>query len=99
MPTSGSAMSAVYRQAHLDKLTCLYDNSRHPGIRRSTVPLARAGVHRSGLAQSGSVGICTWRLTLQPGLESPEPHTLDRDEVFMVTGGAIRLSPFAETIS
>jgi hypothetical protein len=59
------------------------------------------GLEFTGLASPsrGSVGICTWRLTLQPGLESPEPHTLDRDEVFMVTGGAIRLSPFAETIS
>ena len=35
---------------------------------------------------------------LEPGLTSPEPHTLDRDEVFMVLRGAVRLAPGAEVV-
>jgi mannose-6-phosphate isomerase-like protein (cupin superfamily) len=46
----------------------------------------------------GSADLCTWRLAVEPGFVSPEPHTLDRDEVFMVTDGAIRLAPGGETI-
>jgi mannose-6-phosphate isomerase-like protein (cupin superfamily) len=59
------------------------------------------GIEFTGLAapSRGSSGLCTWRLTLEPGLVSPEPHTLDRDELFMVTRGAIRLSPDAEPIA
>jgi mannose-6-phosphate isomerase-like protein (cupin superfamily) len=58
------------------------------------------GLEFTGLASPsrGSSGVCTWRLTLSPGLESPEPHTLDRDEIFMVTVGAIRLAPDAESL-
>jgi mannose-6-phosphate isomerase-like protein (cupin superfamily) len=41
----------------------------------------------------GSGGLCAWLLTVEPGLESPEPHTLDRDEVFLVLDGEIRLEP------
>ena len=41
----------------------------------------------------GSHELCAWLLTLQPGLESPEPHTLDRDEVFLVVEGEVRLAP------
>ena len=59
------------------------------------------GLEFTGLASPsrGSADVCTWRLTLEPGLTSPEPHTLDRDEVFMVTRGAIRLSPDAAAVS
>ena len=59
------------------------------------------GLEFTGLASPsrGSAGLCTWRLTLEPGLTSPEPHLLDRDEVFMVTRGEIRLSPEAEVVS
>ena len=59
------------------------------------------GLEFTGLASPsrGSAGLCTWRLTLDPGLTSPEPHTLDRDEVFMVTRGTIRLAPDAEPVS
>jgi mannose-6-phosphate isomerase-like protein (cupin superfamily) len=59
------------------------------------------GIEFTGLASPsrGSAELCTWRLTLEPGLESPEPHTLDRDEIFMVTRGAIRLAPGAEPVS
>jgi len=47
----------------------------------------------------GSAGLCTWRLTLKAGLASPEPHTLDRDEVFMVITGAIVLQPDGEPVA
>ena len=58
------------------------------------------GLRFTGLASPsrGSNDLCTWRLTIEPGLESPEPHTLDRDEVFMVLGGAIRLTPDGEPV-
>jgi mannose-6-phosphate isomerase-like protein (cupin superfamily) len=59
------------------------------------------GLEFVGLASPsrGSDDLCTWRLTLEPGLTSPEPHTLDRDEVFMVLRGAIRLGPDADVVS
>jgi len=59
------------------------------------------GLEFVGLASPsrGSDGLCTWRLTLEPGLTSEEAHTLDRDEVFMVARGAIRLSPDADVVS
>ncbi|WP_205473293.1 cupin domain-containing protein [Nocardioides sp. SYSU D00038] len=43
----------------------------------------------------GSEQLCAWLLTLEPGLESPEPHTLDADEVFLVVEGRIRTRPDA----
>lgn len=46
----------------------------------------------------GSSQICTWRLTVDPDLRSPEPHTIDRDEVFMVLAGAIRLTPDSDVL-
>lgn len=46
----------------------------------------------------GSAGLCTWRLAVAAGLVSPVPHTIDQDEVFMVTSGAVRLSPDGETV-
>jgi mannose-6-phosphate isomerase-like protein (cupin superfamily) len=59
------------------------------------------GLEFTGLASPsrGSSDLCTWRLTLEPGLTSPEPHSLDRDEVFMVMRGAIQLAPGAEPLS
>ena len=59
------------------------------------------GLEFTGLASPsrGSADLCTWRLTLEPGLTSPEPHTLDRQEIFMVTRGAIRLAPGSESVS
>jgi quercetin dioxygenase-like cupin family protein len=59
------------------------------------------GLEFTGLASPsrGSNDVCTWRLTLEPGLTSPEPHTLDRDEIFMVLRGAIRLSPDCEPVA
>src|SRR5215212_1809328 len=58
------------------------------------------GLEFTGLASPsrGSAGLCTWRLVLAPGLTSPEPHVLDRDEVFMVTSGSVRLAPDADVV-
>ncbi|RZU49382.1 cupin domain [Krasilnikovia cinnamomea] len=46
----------------------------------------------------GSADICTWLLTVEPGLKSPEPHTLDADEVFMVVSGTVQLGLDAEPL-
>jgi mannose-6-phosphate isomerase-like protein (cupin superfamily) len=53
------------------------------------------GVEFAGLASPsrGSSEVCTWRISVAAGLRSPEPHTLDRDEIFMVTAGTIQLGP------
>ncbi len=53
------------------------------------------GLVFTGLASPsrGSADLCTWRLEVEPGFASPDAHTLDRDEVFMVVAGTIRLSP------
>jgi mannose-6-phosphate isomerase-like protein (cupin superfamily) len=59
------------------------------------------GLEFTGLASParGSTDLCTWRLTLEPGLSSPEAHTLDRDEIFMVLRGAIRLDPEGDVVA
>lgn len=59
------------------------------------------GLEFTGLASPsrGSSDLCTWRLTLAPGLASPEAHTLDRDEIFMVARGTIRLAPNGEPVA
>jgi mannose-6-phosphate isomerase-like protein (cupin superfamily) len=41
---------------------------------------------------NGSRQLCTWRLTVPAGHTSM-PHTLDRDEVFMIHSGEVRLTP------
>lgn len=58
-----------------------------------------SGVKFTGLAapSRGSAGLCTWRITVTPGLES-QPHTLDTDEVFMVTAGTLRLTTDGELL-
>lgn len=57
------------------------------------------GVEFTGLAapSRGSAGLCTWRITVTPGLES-QPHTLDTDEVFMITAGTLRLTADGELL-
>ena len=52
------------------------------------------GVQFTGLAapSRGSREVCTWRITVAAGLDSPQAHTLDRDEIFMVTSGALQLA-------
>ena len=44
----------------------------------------------------GSADVCTWHLTVEPGLESPNAHVLDQDEIFMVMAGVVRLTPGGE---
>ena len=53
------------------------------------------GLVFTGLASPsrGSSELCTWRLAIEPGFASTESHVLDRDEVFLVLQGMIRLSP------
>jgi quercetin dioxygenase-like cupin family protein len=53
------------------------------------------GVRFVGFAapSRGCAELCTWQLTVEPGLVSPESHRIDRDEVFMVTGGRVRITP------
>ena len=53
------------------------------------------GVEFTGLAapSRGSAGLCTWKLTVQPGAGGGEPHTIDRDEVFMVLSGSVQVTP------
>jgi mannose-6-phosphate isomerase-like protein (cupin superfamily) len=58
------------------------------------------GVEFAGLAapSRGSADVCTWRLTVEPGLRSPQAHRLDRDEIFMVVSGEIQLDPDGHTL-
>ncbi|MGZ0152177.1 cupin domain-containing protein [Kribbella sp. WER1] len=51
------------------------------------------GVEFTGYAapSRGSAGLCTWRLTVDAGHGGDAPHTLDRDEVFMVLSGSVQL--------
>lgn len=53
------------------------------------------GVDFTGYAapSRGSAGLCAWRIEVAPGLVSEQAHTLDQDEVFLVTSGSITLSP------
>ncbi len=46
----------------------------------------------------GSAEICAWTIAVSPGLDSPEPHTLDRAEIFLVASGTLRLHPDAELL-
>ncbi|HEY0621212.1 MAG TPA: cupin domain-containing protein [Kribbella sp.] len=53
------------------------------------------GVEFTGLASPsrGSAGLCTWRLAVDAGHRGDEPHTVDRDEVFMVLAGSVQVTP------
>jgi mannose-6-phosphate isomerase-like protein (cupin superfamily) len=57
------------------------------------------GILFTGLAapSRGSAQVCTWRLAVEPGLTG-QPHVLDRDEVFMVLSGRVRVTPDGELI-
>src|SRR3712207_2406616 len=70
-------------------------------IRAATAEqFALPGVRFTALAapSRGSTDLCTWRITVAPGLDSAQPHSLDRDEVFMVTAGALRLTPGGDVL-
>lgn len=55
------------------------------------------GIRFTGLASPsrGSQGVCTWRISIEAGLHSAQSHTLDRDEIFMITAGELRITPDA----
>lgn len=44
----------------------------------------------------GSDRVCTWKLTVALGHDTPEPHTLDATEIFMVSSGTVRVTPGGE---
>jgi mannose-6-phosphate isomerase-like protein (cupin superfamily) len=52
------------------------------------------GVRFTSLAapRLGSGQICLWQLNVDVGLDSPHAHTIDRDEVFVVIEGRVRLT-------
>jgi mannose-6-phosphate isomerase-like protein (cupin superfamily) len=58
------------------------------------------GVEFTALAapSRGSADVCTWKLTVAPSREPDQPHTLDRDEIFMVLSGSVRATPGGETL-
>ena len=65
-------------------------------IRSAEAPVFELpGVRFVGFAapSRGSAELCTWRLTVSPGLLSNESHRIDRDEVFMVAEGRVRITP------
>ena len=53
------------------------------------------GIEFTGLAapSRGSADVCTWHLRVAPRHTSADSHTLDRDEVFMVTAGTVQVQP------
>jgi len=58
------------------------------------------GVTFVGMASPsrGSEQLCTWKIIVAAGHESDTPHTRDRDEVFMVLSGTVRLTAGGETL-
>jgi len=70
-------------------------------IRSAEAPVFELpGVRFVGFASPsrGSDQVCTWRITVAPGLVSPESHRIDSDEVFMVTEGLVRITPDGPTV-
>jgi mannose-6-phosphate isomerase-like protein (cupin superfamily) len=53
------------------------------------------GIEFTGLAapSRGSGQVCTWKLTVDPGVRGDTAHTLDSDEVFMVLSGSVQVTP------
>ncbi len=53
------------------------------------------GVEFTGYAapSRGSGELCAWQIRLGGGHVSAAPHTLDHDEVFLVTSGRLRFGP------
>ncbi len=59
------------------------------------------GVRFTGYASPsrGCEDLCAWRITVASGLVSDQAHTLDSDEVFLVTSGTIRLSQDSQPLT
>lgn len=71
-------------------------------IRAAEAPRFRLpGVEFAGLAapSRGSAGLCTWKLTVDPGVRGDAPHTIDRDEVFMVLRGTVQITPDGDKLA
>lgn len=58
------------------------------------------GVTFVGMASPsrGTAQLCTWKIIVAAGHESDVAHALDRDEVFMVLSGTIRLAVDGEPL-
>lgn len=72
-----------------------------PIIRAAEAPQFQLpGAQFTGLASPsrGSADICTWRLRLDAGQRNDAPHTLDRDEIFMVVSGTVQITPDGEKL-
>jgi mannose-6-phosphate isomerase-like protein (cupin superfamily) len=54
-----------------------------PGIRFTSLAAPRLGTDQ----------ICVWRLNVDAELNTAQSHTIDRDEVFAVMEGSVRLTP------
>jgi mannose-6-phosphate isomerase-like protein (cupin superfamily) len=70
-------------------------------IRGTDAPrFALPGLEFTALAapSRGSAQLCAWRLTVAAGTAG-QPHVLDRDEVFLVQSGAVRLAPDGEVVA
>jgi len=46
----------------------------------------------------GSKQLCTWKLTVDPGVRGDAAHTLDSDEVFMVLSGSVQVTPDGDAL-
>ena len=46
----------------------------------------------------GCQDLCTWQITVAPANEAA-PHTLDRDETFLVLSGRLRVTPDGELLA
>ncbi|MGN6791932.1 MAG: cupin domain-containing protein [Streptosporangiaceae bacterium] len=59
------------------------------------------GVEFTGYAapSRGCEDLCAWQITVAPGLVSDQAHTLDHDEVFLVTSGTMTLSPDSQALA
>jgi mannose-6-phosphate isomerase-like protein (cupin superfamily) len=60
-----------------------------------------SGVEFTGYAapSRGSDDLCAWQIRVSAGLVSEQAHTLDRDEIFMITSGVITLSPDGQALA
>jgi quercetin dioxygenase-like cupin family protein len=47
----------------------------------------------------GCDDLCAWQIKVAPGLISDQAHTLDHDEIFLVTAGTISLSPDSQPLT
>jgi len=47
----------------------------------------------------GSADVCAWRIRVAGELRSPQAHSLDADEVFLVLSGTLRITPEGPVLS